>query len=108
MPLSNDELVGLAGEDWQRYAYQSPPDIAVRAALASRTDGFYPSPERLRQIAHFVPPPCPVTGHDLIEAGIEPGIALGAALQEAQALFIASRFTATTAELVAQLRDKRA
>ena len=107
-PLSDDELVGLAGEDWQRFAYHAPPDIAVRAALAWRADAPYPSGERLRQIAHFAPPPCPVTGHDLIEAGIEPGVALGAALQEAQALFIASRFTATTAELVAQLRDKSA
>ena len=108
MPLTDEVLAGLAGEVWQQLAYHAPQQIAVQAALAFNRTDPYPSVARLRQIAHFSPPPCPVTGHDLIEAGIEPGVALGAALQEAEALFIASRFTATRAELVAQLHDKTA
>lgn len=105
-PFSKAELTGLMGKDWQKIAYFHQGDsLADRLLVQS----YYQKPDitksRLRQIAQFTAPPCPVSGHDLRQAGIGEGPEIGKLLLQAKQLFADSDFSADKQTILAALTD---
>ncbi|MDO6964249.1 CCA tRNA nucleotidyltransferase [Rhizobium alvei] len=74
------------------------PDVATLAKIAVRQ-------KQLSIVQTWPMPTMPIRGADLIEAGYAPGPALGANLAKLEALWVASGFSATAAELIATLGD---
>lgn len=87
------------------------PGHVYRLGLESVVDGMLLSPgndaETLAHVAAargFTPPRLPVNGRDLVAAGIQPGPAIGAAIEELTDRWIKSGFTLTREALLASLR----
>ena len=103
--FSDDEWAVLTSDKWAEYAYHEPLYLAERALVFMRH--YHPhvmmNDERLRQIALFTPPPCPVTGHDLLQAGVPAGKSLGVLLKGAKSHFAASQFKASKDEILSHL-----
>ena len=108
-PFSGDEWAVLTSDKWAEYAYHEPLYLAERALVFMRH--HHPplkmEDERLRQIALFIPPPCPVTGHDLLQASVPSGKSLGILLKTAKSHFAASQFKASKDEILSHLLDQR-
>ncbi len=94
---------GAAGDRARRYrlgaeGYRDAILFAWAAARAPADDAGWR--ERLA-LAESFQPMLPITGRDVVAAGIAPGPAVGRALAEAERLWIASDFTLDRAALVA-------
>jgi len=90
----------LGGDNWQQAVYILSPDalFAYGEAIAAKQialDGV-----RLRHIAGFQLPACPVKGGDIQKAFGLSGADIRTKLAELEARWVASDFTLTTAELL--------
>lgn len=103
--FSDNEWAVLTSDKWPEYAYHEPLYLAERAFVFMRQHHppIMMDEERLRQIALFTPPPCPVTGHDLLQAGVPAGKAIGTLLKTAKSHFAASQFKASKDEILSHL-----
>ena len=104
-PFSENEWAVLTSDKWAEYAYHEPLYLAERAFVFMRHHHavIMMDDKRLRQIALFTPPPCPVTGHDLLQAGVPAGKSLGTLLKTAKSHFAASQFKASKDEILSHL-----
>ena len=105
--FSDEEWACLASDRWHEYAYLAPLYLAERASvfMARKRPPRLLEADELRQIALFEPPPCPVTGHDLIKAGVPTGRKMGGYIDRAKQYFAASHFTADKDEILRYVLD---
>ena len=106
-PFSDDEWALLASDKWAEYAYHEPVHLAERALvfMARYKPSVRLDADLVRQIDLFDPPPCPVTGHELIKAGVPAGQSMGVYVQRAKSYFAASQFTADKEAILSYLLD---
>ena len=104
-PISDHDWALLSSEKWQEFAYFEPQDLAVRCLVQARYHDAALSQDRQTNLANFVPPPCPVTGHDLRQAGIPQGPELGRVLHQVKLSFVQSDYQLDCAALLAKVRD---
>lgn len=90
----------LAGDDWQKHAYSLCRDGSMTArtmaglyAVAAADAGEAVVPEIHDRLVAWVQPQFPVTGDDLISAGMAPGQVLGQQLKALERAWIDSDFT---------------
>lgn len=119
LKLSNAERERIAAAWAHHSVFAEPAEAAATRAAAYRlgsatardaallahaaSDAALDDPARLAvtaTLSAFVPPRLPVAGRDFLAAGLSPGPEVGRALARAEAAFVASGFTLTTAELV--------
>ena len=107
-PFTPDEWALMTSDRWPEFAYHEPDYLAERVYvfMCQHQPPIMIDNEKLRQIDLFVPPPCPVTGHDLLHAGVPAGKSLGALLMQAKSHFAASQFTASKDEILSHLLDE--
>lgn len=105
--FSDEDWARLTSDRWYETAYLAPLYLAERAVvfMAQKKPPHLLEAEELRQIALFEPPPCPVTGHDLIKAGVPAGKSMGGYIDRAKRYFAASHFTANKDEILRYLLD---
>ena len=105
--FSDEEWTQIASDRWYEFAYDEALYLAERALvfMAHKKPSRLLDHDRLRQIALFEPPPCPVTGHDLIKAGVQAGKSMGLYIQRARGYFAASHFTADKDDILRYLLD---
>lgn len=92
----------LGGESWQQAVYILWPDALFAYGEAVLAKQLALDAARLRHIAGFQPPACPVKGGDIQKAFGLGGADVGAKLAELEARWVASDFTLTAAELLAE------
>lgn len=105
-PLTDAEMLALQGDHWHEVAHYGGAHFYQRCLVQSRHHTVSLAQNRLQEIENFTPPPCPVTGHDLQEAGIPAGPLLGALLRTAEAHFVKASYRSDKAELLAKLRPQ--
>ena len=103
--ISDQDWTLLSSEKWQEFAYFEPQDLAVRCLVQARYHDAALSQDRQTDLANFVPPPCPVTGHDLRQAGIPQGPKLGSMLYQAKLAFVQSEYQLDRTALLALVGD---
>ena len=105
--FSDEDWALLTSDRWHEYAYLAPDYLAERAIvfMAQTSPPRLLEADELRQIALFEPPPCPVTGHDLIKAGVPAGKSMGGYIDRARGYFAARHFTASKDEILRYLLD---
>jgi len=101
-----DQLSLLGTDAWQRAVYILSPDAVFAYAEAVLAGLVRPNDARLRHIASFQLPRCPVKGSDIKAAFGLSGSEIGAKLAELEAMWVASNFKMTGAELLAAGGDK--
>ena len=107
-PLKTADFEALQSDDWRWVAHFGGDDFAIRCRIQSRHhQGDIPE-GRLAEIENFTPPPCPVTGHDLQQAGIAPGPELGRLLHEAERLYVRSDYQLDSAQIMTRLLVSKA
>jgi len=92
----------LGGENWHQAAYFLWPDALFAYGEAILAKQLALDEARLRHIAGFQPPACPVKGGDIQKAFGLSGADVGAKLAKLEARWVASDFTLTAAELLAE------
>ncbi|MGC6516436.1 MAG: CCA tRNA nucleotidyltransferase [Candidatus Puniceispirillaceae bacterium] len=105
-PLSAQEMAQLASDEWHIAAYFGGADYAQRCLVQARYHDITLSDNRWQDLRDFVPPPCPVNGHDLRQAGFETGPQMGAMLTKARMIFAKHGFAIGKDEIIAQLRQQ--
>ena len=88
--------------------YQTGAETFIRAARLAWAESDAPAEDAgwqglLKLAAEWPVPNLPVTGADLIAAGLEPGPELGATLRRLEDWWVATGFTATRQELLAKV-----
>ena len=88
--------------------YQTGPETFIRAVRLAWAEGDAPADdegwlELLKLPQQWPVPSLPVTGADLIAAGLEPGPELGATLRRLEDWWVATGFTASREELLAKV-----
>ena len=88
--------------------YQTGPETFIRAVRLAWAEGDAPADdegwlELLKLPQQWPVPSLPVTGADLIAAGLEPGPELGATLRRLEDWWVATGFTARRDELLAKV-----
>ena len=92
----------LGGENWHQAAYFLWPDALFAYGEAVLAKQLALDEACLRHIVGFQPPSCPVKGGDVQKAFGLSGADVGAKLAELEARWVASEFTLTAAELLAE------
>ena len=105
-PLTEAEMLALQGDHWHEVAHFGGAYFYQRCLVQSRHHDISLAQNRLNEINNFTPPPCPVTGHDLQEAGVPAGPDLGALLRTAEAHFVKASYQSDKADLLAKLRPQ--
>ena len=108
--LSEDDWACLAGEAWHEIAYFEPHNggqvgFYDRCLVQSRYHPHGLSSQRLQALRNYDAPPCPVTGHDLQQAGFEAGPEMGKVLHQAKRAFAKSAYSLSREEIIALLRS---
>jgi poly(A) polymerase len=87
------------------------PGHVYRLGTSATVDGMLLSPgddadvlARIKAARDFTPPRLPINGRDLVAAGVEPGPAVGAAIEKLTDRWIKSGFTLTREALLATLK----
>jgi len=101
-----DQLSLLETDAWQRAVYLLSPNAVFAYAEAVLAGLVRPDDARLRHIASFQLPRCPVKGGDIKAAFGLSGPEIGAKLAELEAMWVASDFKMTGTELLAAGGDK--
>ena len=101
-----DRLSLLGADAWQRAVYILSPDAVFAYAEAVLAGLVKPDEARLRHIASFQLPRCPVKGGDIKAAFGLSGSEIGAKLAELEAMWVASDFKMTGKELLAAGGDE--
>ena len=101
-----DQLSLLETDAWQRAVYLLSPNAVFAYAEAVLAGLVRPDDARLRHIASFQLPRCPVKGGDIKAAFGLSGPEVGAKLAELEAMWVASNFKMTGTELLAAGGDK--
>jgi poly(A) polymerase len=86
-----------------RQAFADQIKLAWASAAGDEADPALWLPS-LRQAAHWARPQLPLTGHDLTAAGLASGPALGEALREAEAFWVAHDFQPDREALLARVK----
>ena len=92
----------LGGESWQQAVYILWPDALFAYGEAVLAKQLALDAARLRHIAGFQPPACPVKGGDIQKAFGLSGADVSAKLAKLEARWVASDFTLTAAALLAE------
>lgn len=102
-----ESLLALLGTSaWQQAAYHLSPEAVFAYGEAVLAGLFAPDQSRLRHIASFQLPHCPVKGGDIKSAfGLE-GPDISRKLTAIEAEWVASNFTLTAKELLGVGKDK--
>ena len=96
----------LGSQHWQQAAYHLSPESVFAYAEAALAGLLTPDEGRLRHIASFQLPRCPVKGGDIKRVfGLE-GPDISRKLGELEAKWVASNFTLTAKELLGTGKDK--
>ncbi len=101
-----DQLSLLGTDSWQQVVYTLTPDAVFAYAEAALAGFVTPDDERLRHIASFQLPRCPVKGGDIKVAFGLSGPEIGAKLAELEAMWVASNFKMTGRELLSAGGDE--
>ena len=101
-----DQLSLLGTDSWQQVVYTLSPDAVFAYAEAALAGFVTPDDERLRHIASFQLPRCPVKGGDIKVAFGLSGPEIGAKLAELEAMWVASNFKMTGRELLSAGGDE--
>lgn len=102
-PVDQADFEALQSDDWREVVHFGGDDFPQRCLIQSRHHQVEITEARLAEIENFTPPPCPVTGHDLQQAGIAPGPELGRLLHEAEKLYVRSDYQLDSAQIIAKL-----
>lgn len=103
VPFSKADFAKLHSEKWQEIAYFGGADFAMRAKIQQRHHSIVISAQRWKEIENFVPPPCPVTGHHLEQAGVATGPQIGKLLEHAALLYVQSNYQLDAQDIIAQV-----
>lgn len=108
-PLSADDWACLASEAWHEIAYFEPYGGAQvglydRCLVQSRYHQAGLSSQRFEALRNYDAPPCPVTGHDLQQAGFEAGPEMGKLLHQAKWAFAKSAYSLSREEIITLLK----
>lgn len=101
-----EQLSMLGTQAWQQAVYILYPDAVFAYAEAVLAGLVAPDDARLRHIASFQLPRCPVRGGDVKTAFELTGNEIGAKLAQLEAMWVASNFTMTGEELLAAGGDE--
>ena len=99
---SQKTIAMLGGESWHQAAYILWPDALFAYGEVVLAKQLALDAARLRHIAGFQPPACPVKGEDIQKVFGLSGADVGAKLAELEARWVASDFTLTAAELLGE------
>lgn len=102
-PIAPADFEALPSDDWREVVHFGGDNFPQRCLIQARHHRVEISDVRLIEIENFTPPPCPVTGLDLQQAGIAPGPELGRLLHEAERLYVRSDYQLDSAQIVAKL-----
>ena len=102
-PLTKADFEALQSDHWREVVHFGGNDFSQRCLIQARHHRGEISEARLEEITNFTPPPCPVTGHDLQQAGVAPGPELGKLLHEAERLYVRSDYQLDKAQIIAKL-----
>lgn len=100
------DLPGLSGASVLPLLYRHGVEASVQAVLLAKAQGHGPPdlPDRLARLRTAPRPVFPVSGDDLIAAGMAPGPAMGAVLADLEAWWIAQDCTPDRRALLARLQ----
>ena len=101
--LSAQEFTMLKSAQWREVAHFGGVDFYHRLLVQLRHHASDLPDARLDEMRHFVPPPCPVTGHDLQQAGIARGPEIGAMLRAAERLYVQSDYQLDAKQILRQI-----
>ena len=104
-PISEADYACLASDEWHVIAYFEPQDFYQRCVVQARYHEAALSQERLDELRNYDAPPCPVSGHDLQQAGFSAGPALGAYLHQAKLAFAKSAYSLSREEIITSLKQ---
>ena len=104
-PISKADYACLASDDWHVIAYFETQDFHQRCVVQARYHEGALSQERLDELRNYDAPPCPVSGHDLQQAGFVAGPALGGYLQQAKLVFAKSAYSLSREEIITSLKQ---
>ena len=101
-PFTDEDWALLTSDRWAEFAYLNPFNLGARAIVfaAHHSPSCQLDEAHVRQIDLFAPPPCPVSGHDLIHAGVPAGKSMGEYIDHAKRYFAASQFKASKDEIL--------
>ena len=102
-PIAPADFEALSSDDWREVVHFGGANFSQRCLIQARHHRVEINDARLTDIENFTPPPCPVTGHDLQQAGIAPGPELGRLLHEAERLYVRSDYQLDSAQIVAKI-----
>ena len=102
-PLSDEHFEMLQGARWREVVHFGGADFYHRCLVQMRYHGPELPKDRLDEMRHFVPPPCPVSGHDLQQAGIAKGPEIGAMLRAAELLYVQSDYQLDGSQILKQI-----
>ena len=104
-PIVPADFEALSSDDWREVVHFGGDNFPQRCLIQARHHRVEISDARLTEIENFTPPPCPVTGHDLIKAGVPACKSLGGYIDRAIRYFAARHFTANKDEILRYLLD---
>ena len=108
-PLEAEEMAGLGGDDWRVYVWRRcrrwrwTAEQVAGAWLISQL-GAPINTARLQAIRAYVLARLPINGDDVQALGVR-GAAVGAMLEQVEDYWLARGFSASRAELLAQLKE---
>lgn len=105
-PIDAASYAILQTDNWHEIAHFGGCDFYERCLVQSRYHSQPLSQMRLQELAKFTAPPCPVTGHDLRERGIETGPELGRLLAQAERIFVQSAYQLGRDDILGLLTDE--
>jgi len=101
---SRDELAtasqSLSGDDWQKSCFRLGNLASFAYLHGCFSDAVRWQENRMRQIVHFVPPTCPISGQDVIVRYDVTGREVGVILDALTTRWIDSDFTLSKSELL--------
>lgn len=102
-PFEAGEIEALQTDSWREAVHFGGDDFYQRCLIQQHHQGLGLSEGRLSEIENFTPPPCPVTGHHLQQAGVPAGPEIGALLRLAELAYIRSDYQRDADDIIAEL-----